>query len=311
MGNYYESYASLEQQRWMVADEVRTSAFAQAIAEVVKPGDVVIDVGAGTGVLSLLAAKAGARRVIAVERSTMAAHARQLVAHNGMADIVEVFESDAHDLVLDQQADVIVSEWLGRMAYVENMFDVVRVVRDAWLKPGGTMLPASVDLWLAPVDAGELHHDYGAGYWQRDIHGIDFSCFTRTELDMGLAKRLVLPPEMLIGPAKRIHTLETVDARPGDEWSSGKVVLDIRQEGLLSGFVGWFTTQLSPGVSLDTGPLAPPTHWEQSLLPFHPIEVQPGDEVAVEFWIAEPYADSGLMEVTLKARGEKICYVLE
>ncbi len=95
MERYFLQYASLEQQRWMISDEARTTAFAHAIAESVKPGDVVIDVGAGTGILSLFAARAGARRVIAVERSGMAELARELIAHNGMQEQVEVFVGDA------------------------------------------------------------------------------------------------------------------------------------------------------------------------------------------------------------------------
>lgn len=311
MEHYFLNYASLEQQRWMVADEPRTTAFARAIAEVVKPGDVVIDVGAGTGVLSLLAAKAGARRVIAVERSGMAAHARQLIEHNGMSDIIEVFEGDAHQLVLDEEADVIVSEWLGHMAYVENMFDVVMAVRDAWLKPGGVMIPATVDLMLAPVDAADLHDDFGAGFWQRDIHGIDFSCFTKVELDMGYAKKLELPAELVIGPGERMHTLETVSAKPGDEWSEGSIVLTIKRGGMLSGFVGWFSTQLSPNVVLDTSPHKVCTHWEQTFFPFHPIEVKTGEEVPVDFWIDDPFPGSRLMEMMIKVGGEKIRYLVD
>jgi protein arginine N-methyltransferase 1 len=308
---YFVNYASLEQQRWMVSDEPRTTAFAHAIAEVVKPGDVVIDVGAGTGLLSILAAKAGARRVVAVERSGMARLARELITHNGVQDVVEVFEGNGHDLELDEQADVIVSEWLGHMAYVENMFDVVRHIRDAHLKPGGVMLPSSVDLFLAPIDADDLFRDHGPGFWQKDIiHGIDFSCFTRHELQQGVPKKLWVPEKFLLGPGASFHHLQTRPAKAGQEWSRSILELEITRSGTLNGFVGWFSSQLSPGVVLDTGPTHPTTHWEQTFFPFHPMEVRAGERVSVEIAF-DGLESSRLVEVSLEARGEQIRYLVE
>lgn len=311
MEQYFLNYASLEQQRWMVSDETRTTAFANAIAEAVKPGDVVIDVGAGTGVLSLFAAKAGARRVIAVERSGMAEHARRLIAHNGLQDRVEVFQGDAHDLVLDEQADVIVSEWLGHMAYVENMLDVVIAVRRAHLKPEGIMLPSAVDVMLAPTDGGELFYEYGAGYWEKDVHGIDFSCFVKSELDQGRSKRLALSDEILLAEGKSIHHLKTFAARPGDEWGRGEVEFTMERDGVLNGFMGWFSSQLSPSVVLDTSPSAPMTHWEQTFLPFHPIDVVAGQRVKVAYRMDDPWDGSRLMELSIAAGGHRVRFLVE
>lgn len=311
MEQYFENYASLEQQRWMVSDEPRTTAFAHAIAEVVKPGDVVIDVGAGTGLLSILAAKAGARRVIAVERSAMAEHARALIAHNGVQDVVEVFEGNGDDLVLDEKADVIVSEWLGHMAYVENMFDVVRNVRDAHLKPDGIMLPSSVKLHLAPVDAAEGFHEHGAGYWEKAaVHGIDFSCFTKRELDQGLPKRLMVPRDVMLGPGEVFHDLETKSAIAGSEWRRSNIEVEIKRAGTLNGFVGWFSTQLSPNIVLDTSPRHPTTHWEQNLFPFPPRKVEVGDKikVAVRYDGMEEFR---MIEITLEVGKDRIRYLVD
>lgn len=311
MDHYFVSYASLEQQRWMVSDESRTTAFAHAIAEAVKPGDVVIDVGAGTGVLSLLAAKAGARRVIAVERSSMAEHARRLIAHNNLQDRIEVFEGDAHDLVLDEKADLIVSEWIGHMAYVENMFDVVMAVRDAHLKTGGIMLPSAVDVMLAPTDAGDLFYEHGPGYWEKDVHGIDFSCFVKSELEQGFSKKLELSDELLLADGKSLHHLETVPAQPGDEWGNGTVEFTIERDGVLNGFMGWFSSLLSPSVVLDTAPSAPRTHWEQTFFPFHPIDVVADQKVSVEYRMDSPWDHSRLMELTLEVGEHKIRFLVD
>ena len=93
-------YAEFEVHRTMICDRVRTEAFRRAIDSVVRPGDVVLDVGAGSGILSLFAARAGAARVYAVERTTVAVLAQELAAANGVAEIVQVIHGDIVDIEL-------------------------------------------------------------------------------------------------------------------------------------------------------------------------------------------------------------------
>jgi predicted RNA methylase len=128
----------------MIRDRVRTEAFRRAIESVVRPGDVVLDVGAGSGILSLFAARAGAACVYAVERTTVAAVAQGLAAANGVAEIVQVFHGDVREIELPGRVDVIVSEWLGGFGIDEGMLGPVIAARDRWLKPGGVMIPRLV-----------------------------------------------------------------------------------------------------------------------------------------------------------------------
>ena len=79
-------YAEFEVHRTMIRDRVRTDAFRRAIDSVVRPGDVVLDVGAGSGTLSVFAARAGAARVYAVEQTSVAVLAQDLIAANGRYD---------------------------------------------------------------------------------------------------------------------------------------------------------------------------------------------------------------------------------
>ncbi|MCO4747493.1 MAG: 50S ribosomal protein L11 methyltransferase [Proteobacteria bacterium] len=312
MENYFLNYASLEQQRWMVADKARTDAFAEAIAEVVKPGDVVIDVGAGTGILSMLAARAGASRVIGIEASDMALFAHELIAENGLGDSVEIFHGAAEDVVIEGGVDVIISEWLGHMAYVEDMFRSVLKVRKANLRPGGTMLPADVDLLMAPVDDRQLYHDWGPGFWtKQEVHGLDFSVLHRRELEMGHAKKLEMPADVLLCDGKVFHSLDTVDADHGDEWGQGELEFVVERDGELNGFMGWFQTRLSPGVLLDTSPKVETTHWEQTYFPFHPIAVKKGDTIRLAWCTEDPFEGSRLMEMTLSVGERSIRYIVD
>ena len=144
-------YGEFEVHRTMIRDCVRTEAFRRAINTVVRRGDIVLDVGAGSGILSMFAARAGAARVYAVERTPIAGLAEQLAAANGVADTVTVIHGDVIDIELPEHVDVIVSEWLGGFGIDEGMLAPVIVARDRWLKPGGVMIPHSVTAWTALV----------------------------------------------------------------------------------------------------------------------------------------------------------------
>ena len=144
-------YAEFEVHRTMICDRVRTGAFRRAIDSVVRPGDIVLDVGAGSGILSVFAARAGAARVYAVERTSAAVLAQELAAANGVAEIVQVIHGDVTDLEPPERVDVIVSEWLGGFGIDEGMLVPVIVARDRWLKPGGVMIPRLVTAWAALV----------------------------------------------------------------------------------------------------------------------------------------------------------------
>ena len=226
------NYCNLRGHESMLRDSVRCEAFRQAIVDTVTPGCAVLDIGAGTGILSLFAAQAGARVVYAVERTHIAEFAKRIVSENGFGDRINVLQNDMETLELPEKVDVIVSEWLGGYGVDENLLPIVVRARDRWLKPGGKLLPASVAVMFAPIDDKELYNEHGPGFWnKRNIHGIDFSFFTQKELQMGHANQLHVPDKFLLAPGKSIHHLKTDGAHPGDEWCSGTVEYEIQRDG--------------------------------------------------------------------------------
>ena len=139
--------------RHLLADRVRTGAFVEAVRRAVRPGDFVVDLGAGTGVLAVAAAQEGAGTVIGVERTAVAARARALAAANGVR--VTVVQGESDHVRLPRLADVLVSECLGLAGLGGAMIGAVKRARDRWLKPGGLVIPKRVRVFAAPVEDSE------------------------------------------------------------------------------------------------------------------------------------------------------------
>jgi len=175
---YFSAYAELNHQKDMLTDTHRMDSYFTAItanAEVAFKDKIVMDVGTGSGILAIWAAKAGAKKVYAIEYTDMAKNARKLVKANGVEDIVTVIQGTVESIKLplkedglgdednEQVVDVIVSEWMGYMLIRESMLDSVLSARDRYLKKDtGLMFPSHANILIAPVvdESNRLDNDY-------------------------------------------------------------------------------------------------------------------------------------------------------
>jgi type I protein arginine methyltransferase len=272
-------YAEFEVHRSMICDRVRTEAFRHAIEAVVRPGDVVFDVGAGSGILSLFAARAGAARVYAVERTTVAVLAQELAARNGVADIVEVIQGDIADLELPERVDVIVSEWLGGFGIDEGMLVPVIVARDRWLKPGGVMIPRVVTAWTALVYDRYLAEI--VEFLRDDPYGLMFDDLVEKTLDeifYSGSFRHLSASDRRSGAAQLWTTdADVIPLEHAQAPQEAEALLHVNDHGRANALALWFSTELAPGISLSIGPGDPPTHWGMTTAPLRaPVELTPG-----------------------------------
>ena len=168
---YFGSYSKTSIHRTMIKDNTRTSSYRNAIFhnKHLFEGKTVLDVGCGTGILSLFAAKAGAKKVIGVDNSNIAHLARKVVVDNNLQDTILILKGKVEEVELPvKEVDVIISEWMGFCLFYESMLDSVLFARDKWLTAGGLIFPDIVKLYLLGIsDNHDKHRDlqhYGQQY---------------------------------------------------------------------------------------------------------------------------------------------------
>ncbi|XP_027366248.1 probable protein arginine N-methyltransferase 6 isoform X2 [Abrus precatorius] len=288
---YFDCYAHIGVHEEMIKDRVRTDAYKNAIMhhkDFIK-NKVVLDVGCGTGILSIFCAQAGAKRVYAVEASSIA----------------------LQDAEIKEKVDVIISEWMGYMLVYESMLGSVITARDRWLKPGGLILPSNARLYMAPFTHTKRYHE-SVDFW-RNVYGIDMSAL------LPLAKQgefeepsveTITGENVLTSP----RTVKYVNCYsitiPELKCITTRFKFNSLVKAPLHGFAFWFEVEfdspapvlspmpinfLLPASSVDndpvdgsqgekcrnrklllsTAPEDPPTHWQQTLIYFYdPIELE-------------------------------------
>jgi protein arginine N-methyltransferase 1 len=267
---------SIEFHRRMLADRVRHEAFRAALKRAIEPGkSTVADIGAGTGVLAFFARELGAREVWLYDPGPALALAEVVAARNGIESLHFVAERSL-DVADPPLVDVVVAEVLGNFAYEE---DVLETLRDAqrFLRPGGTLIPQSVEQWVAPVTTDRFERDLQS--WRDVGFGLDWSDAERMTRNNMYVFPLD-PKDLLADAALRWDSLDfrgPIASRRG-----GRATWRLREARRLYGFALWWDCTLAPGVVLSTSPHAPRTHWEQIYLPLlTPIDAAADDELTV------------------------------
>jgi SAM-dependent methyltransferase len=276
----------------MLNDQPRTRRFMQAIAQVVRPDDVVVDLGTGTGILAMAAARAGARKVYAIEAGPVAKVAQKLFAANGLADRIELVEGFSTDIDLPERADVLVTETFGNSPLSEEVLEIVVDARKRLLKPDARIVPGSVRVFGTPVTVpAEERSQYlftpdrlqRWGEW----YGIDFTPLGSVDRNALLTHWLDTRQVAGWHPVAATAPLADIDLTSLDGAKiSGSADVPVQKNGVLSGVAIHFDLQLSPSVTHTTDPrtAAPDNHWTVPIYFFvEPMDVRRGDVLQLTY----------------------------
>lgn len=189
---YFTSYEDLEVHELMLRDTARQTAYRNAILsnKSLFEGKTVLDVGSGSGVLSIFCAQAGAKRVLAVEASNLAVLSREVIKENSLENVIQVFQCRIEEFQLPADiphVDIIVSEWMGFYLLHEGMLDSVLYARDKFLAADGSMFPESASIIVAPCSLPSLFDDWD------DIDGVKMQTFAEK-----LRQHKSLKPEVTV-----------------------------------------------------------------------------------------------------------------
>jgi Ribosomal protein L11 methyltransferase (PrmA) len=271
----------VDEHRQYLADLARVFAFRQAISEVVRPGDVVLDLGAGTGILGLLACQSGAKRVYSIDEGGMIELARGICRVNGFQDRVVFIKGLSTRVNLPEKVDVVVADQIGRFGFEAGLLEYFSDARERFLKPDGVMIPSRVDLCVAPVECPEMWDH--VEFWNNSPAGFDFRPAHSIAVNSGYPVKL--RPEHLLGDSTVLTSLDPSVAIPAPLNPEVSVVAD--RAGILHGIGGWFSAQLSPGMIMSNSPLAAqPINRMNVFFPIdRPLVLEKGDRVQITMHI--------------------------
>ncbi len=265
---YHHAFELISIHEALLKDAPRNRAFYQALEAQVKDGSSVLDIGSGTGLWAIMAAKLGASRVVAIEKDgLMCGVIRRLAEENGVGDRVTVVEGMSNEVVLDEKFDVVVSETIGHMIFDEDVVEIMIDARERFLKPGGVMIPERVALFAAPLHLDESHEAFPFGL------EATYKSFQALTLHRPLAY-LDKSAFQWLGEKTEIMgaDMRTVAVRP--DISALTAAWPLADSSKLDGVAVWVELVLSEGIVLST--LDTPS-WSVTVYRFAPFAAPSGE----------------------------------
>lgn len=262
----------------MMVDDVRTGSYRQAISQVIRKGDVVVDVGCGSGILSFLACRAGARHVYAIEREAVIEVAKLVAAKNGLQDRVTFFNDVSFSVELPERADVILTETMGTFGFEEGILGSLTDARDRFLKEGGRLIPHSVELFLVPVELPKFY-EHVIDFWVTGCQGLDYSPVR--ELTVNNFHPLKLHEGTFLSEPTQVERIVFAETKRAEV--NTNVSFYATRRGRLHGLAGWFNAELAPGLQVSNGPGDRASHWGLAFFPIdRPVPVERGNRILTE-----------------------------
>jgi len=267
----------------MINDVERNEAYDAALKRAVTPDSLVLEIGTGSGIVAMMAARAGAKQVVTCEVNPILARvAKETVANNGYADRVSVVPKLSTQLTvgeggdLPEKADVFVSELINIGMLAPRMLSVLQHARTHLVKPGGAIIPRASTVYAMLVETPELARI-------NPVKGID-------GFDMSTFDVFRSPGYQQIDLAADAHTPLSADftaldfdfTRNMPEEGQREIEVEITAEGICHGVAFWFDLLMDEEVVYRSESRARTNHWKQAMTFLeNPIRVRHGDRLTV------------------------------
>mmetsp|Transcript_68290 Transcript_68290/g.192546 ORF Transcript_68290/g.192546 Transcript_68290/m.192546 type:complete len:387 (-) Transcript_68290:80-1240(-) len=267
---YFNSYAHFGIHEDMLKDQVRTGSYMKAIqlSRHLIEGKTVLDVGSGTGILCLFAAKAGARRCIGIECSDIAEYATEIARKNGYGDTITYVRGKVEEVELPvDTVDIIISEWMGYFLIYESMLDSVLFARDKWLVKDGLMFPDHARLYMAGIEDADYKEEK-IGFWDQ-LWGFEFSPMRQMVMQEPISD--TVDESAIVTSQHCILEINLHTAKREDLDFLSPYSLRVTRKDFIHALVVWFDVTFGackPNIILSTAPGKPYTHWKQTVLYF-------------------------------------------
>lgn len=268
---------SLDDYGHMIADADRIGAYSKAIASAVHPGDVVADIGCGPGLFALMACRAGAKKVYAIDKDDIVHLARQLATLNGFTDRVEFIQADSRKAELPQRVNVIVSDIRGVLPLFGHAIPTMEDARLRFLASGGVVIPQRDTLMAAIVEAREFYARLTTPWLS--FHGLDLNPSLSLILNQYYSARF--KNDQLLTGSESWCVLDY--SAPLSTRTAAELNFRAARPGVANGLVLWFETQLFEGIGYSSGPAGTAAIYGQVFLPWlQAVELGEGQEIRIQ-----------------------------
>ncbi|KAL3644350.1 Protein arginine N-methyltransferase 1.1 [Castilleja foliolosa] len=275
---YFDSYSHFGIHEEMLKDVVRTKTYQNVIYKnsFLFKDKIVLDVGCGTGILSLFCAKVGAKHVYAVECSSMADTAQEIVKHNGFSNVITILKGKIEEIELPvAQVDVIISEWMGYFLVYENMLETVLYARNKWLVQDGLVMPDKASLYLTAIEDAD-YKDEKIEFWN-SVYGFDMSCIRKQSIMEPLVD--IVDQKQIVTNSQLLKTMDISKMEVGDASFTVPFKLVAERDDYIHALVAYFDVSFTKchklmgfstvsvdGLNKGEGPKSRATHWKQTVL---------------------------------------------
>lgn len=309
---YFSGYAHFSIHHDMLADKPRTDSYRDAIIKNshMMKNKIVLDLGCGTGILSMFAVQAGASKVIGVDQSQIIFNAMAIIRENKMENKIKLVRGKIEEVTLNEpMVDVLVSEWMGYFLLFEGMLDSVIHARNKYLAPDGLMLPNSCSISIMAVGDFERYSEM-VRFWD-DVYGLKMTSM-RPEV-LREASIETVPVEKILSDPSLVLQLDLKTCTSQETEFFRVFQLKVTREDKLTALAGSFdvTFHLDHTVMLSTSPYSPPTHWKQTVfyLP-EPITVHAGQVLECSIKVQRHSKEVRWLDVAIMINGDKFKYSL-